>query len=111
MVLKRKEIKEPWLSWIMDGQKTYEGRLNHGFWNTLKENDRFVAYSDENEAILEVTEILSFSDFGDAWNELGTQLIPHGASSEKDVQKFYSKWYSDQKVADLGVIAIGVRVV
>ncbi len=111
MTLKRKNISEPNLSWILSGEKTYEGRPKRRFWATLKEGDRFIAFSDEQEVTLEVTEILSFKDFGKAWNELGIQLIPHGIESEEDARKFYSTWYSDEDVSNLGVIAIGMHVV
>ncbi len=68
-------------------------------------------YSDEQEITLEVTKILPFKDFGEAWKELGTKLVPYGAASADDVKEFYSEWYSDEVITKNGVIAIGVIVV
>ncbi len=64
MLLINKEIREPWLGWILNGEKTYEGRLKRGFWATLKKGYRFIAFNDQhNNVTLEVTEILPFKDF------------------------------------------------
>ena len=111
MVLINKEIREPWLGWILNGEKTYEGRPKRGFWATLKKGDRFIAFNDQRNVTLEVTEILSFKDFGEAWSKLGTKLIPRGVMSPEDARKMYSEYYSEEDIDTLGVIAIGVSVV
>ncbi len=106
-----KNIQEPWLSEIICGKKVYEGLLRKGFWSKLKKGDRFIAYSEKNEVTLEVTEVILFPDFCEAWNHLGDKLIPRKAITEKYVNDMYSEYYSDEDIKQYGVIAIGVTIV
>ena len=34
-ILEGVTIDEPWLSWIVEGRKTYEGRVKKGKWDTV----------------------------------------------------------------------------
>ncbi len=62
MYLIRRKISKTWLDSILRGKRQF--MLNKGFWATLKKGECFVAFNDQNEIILEVTEILQFKDFG-----------------------------------------------
>lgn len=115
----RKSIHERWLRHIASGLKTFEGRLDAGFWGKLRKGDRFVAFSAERELDLAVTGVRRFPDFRAAVAALGDALIPRGEllaggelingdTYEDAAAAVYSKIYGE----DPGpVVAVGVAVV
>jgi len=105
-------IQEPWLSHIVSGRKLYEGRLRRGMWKLLVPGDSFIIASSENFSHVEliVRDILPFSDFGDAFKELGKHLLPEGAETPDDALAIYRKWYSIEDVQACGVVALKIEV-
>ena len=68
-------IKEPWLGWIIEGKKKWEGRLNREKWSRLKVGDVLHAKSDKNDSDLIVKELKYYKSFGEAWNEMKEGLV------------------------------------
>ena len=125
----RVHIDEPWLSHIVSGVKTHEGRVRKKAWATLAVGDRFEAYSDKFASVqLEVTEILPFADFDEAFAALGKNLLPENAQTPEEVPgallgsgacitdvwaqalAIYRQWNPVEMVQEFGVIAVGVKV-
>ena len=75
--METKEISPPWLDYIMDGSKTYEGRLNKGFWKKLKIGDTFIFDDATSTYPVEVVSLAYFQDFASAYKSLKTQLVPN----------------------------------
>ena len=42
--MSKKHISQPWLNFIKQGIKTYEGRLNRGFWSKIKKDDKLILF-------------------------------------------------------------------
>jgi ASC-1-like (ASCH) protein len=108
--LQRKMIDEPWLGWIVDGPKRYEGRLKRGFWARIKAGDQFVAFSKLREELLRVRSVKEYPDFAEAWGELGEALIPKCKSKEA-AMAMYTKFNSVKDILKSGVVAVEVEVV
>lgn len=106
----RKEIREPWLRYIEEGTKRYEGRLATGTWAQIPIGSTVVAYSNEREVTLRIVNIHHFSDFGEAWAKLGAELIPKefGVTSKEQANKIYSEFWPLEEI-EKGVIAIEVE--
>lgn len=86
----RKHIAEPWLSHIVSGAKSHEGRIARGFWAKLAPGDRIEAYSERYSRVdLTVTEILHFDDFDAAFDALGKHLLPEGAQTPLEALAVY----------------------
>lgn len=113
--MERKNISEPWLSFIErddDKRKEYEGRLNRGFWSMLKVSDRFTAFSDKRELLLEVTDLKYYTNASSAWHDLHEKLIPiEMCNSGDQAHNIYNEFWSDDDMLKYGFIAIGVKVI
>lgn len=103
-----KSLSEPWFSYVRNGDKTYEGRLdNGGFWSNLQTGDRFY-FSNKTEYFeVEVITILKFDTFVSAFNVLGSKLLP-AIYSSYDAKNIYNNYYSDIDINTYGVVVIEV---
>lgn len=142
----------PYLEWIKSGIKQYEGRLQSKItdWDLsidkfekvkfekvkfekdkfekdkFKENKFLILYDQDNPnnwVKCEITELLLFSDFGTAFDNLGDKLIPE--RSRNDVIHLYNKLFhypdeypnefndgvTSKCIIDNGVVAIGLKII
>jgi ASC-1-like (ASCH) protein/glutaredoxin len=106
-LLQRKCIEEPWLGWIVNGPKRYEGRLKRGFWARIKEGDEFIAFSKSREVLLRVGAVKEYPDFAEAWGDLGEALIPK-CKSKESAMAMYTKFNSVKDILKSGVVAVEV---
>lgn len=119
-----KEIQTQYLELIKSGAKRYEGRLKTKIqeWD-LKIGKRIKFYDKENPdsfVLIEIIGLHTFSDFGTAYDKLGSELIPN--KSRNEVVKLYNEIYhypneeiSDKEpskiIKDIGVVAIEMKVI
>lgn len=108
-----KPIQSPYLDWIKSGQKTFEGRLKSKIdeWN-LKIGMKIKFYDQDNKSlyvIVQVTSLLIFSDFGEAYDNLKDKLIPF--KSRDEVIDLYNGLFDSKMIKDIGVVCIGFKVV
>ena len=110
----RKHISKPWLQYIISETKTFEGRVNKGFWKDLKIGDTFVLYDGTSEATVQVSSLTYFRDFGDAWFILQDKLIPNDICNIvtiSDARKMYSQYFSQDDIKKYGVVAVGLNLI
>jgi len=105
-------IDEPWLSWLVSGAKTHEGRLCRGTWSKLAPGHHLSAFSDKYSSVdLVVRDILRFKDFDEAFASLGKRLVPEGAETPEQALQLYRQWNSAEAVQKCGgVVAVEVQV-
>lgn len=106
-----KTIKEPWLTYIKNGEKTYEGRLNRGFWAKVKIGDKIIFKSNINTVETEVIDLKYYDTFGDAWFDLRKKLIPFEISNKTDADKTYLNIFKQQDIDEYGVVAVGIKLI
>ena len=117
----------PYLDWIKSGEKQFEGRLKTKIseWKLdVGKEIKFFDQSNENSWVLcKITSLYIFSDFGTAFDELGSTLIP--GKTRDEVIKLYNDLfhYSDEIIEEIkegdsskmiqtnGVVAIGVEII
>lgn len=102
----------PWLTWILEGKKRYEGRLS----TKIEEWDLYIGKEMIFEcgslnAHVRITSLLRYNSFGDAFDTLGTELVPIDGITRDEVEDLYTRYYSRQDVEKHGVVAIGVVVI
>ena len=124
MCLLKKELQTQHLNTIKEGRKKYEGRLADKIdeWNLYI--GKLIKFFDPNEpeswVLVRVTDLLIFSDFGEAFDELGKDLIPN--QTRNGVIKLYNKIYkypdekliagkSSKMIKDKRVVAIKLKVI
>lgn len=111
----RKEISAPWLQILEDQNqtKTFEGRLNRGFWKNVTVGEKFIGYDNSSlEVTFEVISKQIYAGAGAAWSELGEKLIPvsYGGSVE-EIDELYKKFYTQDQMDKCGFVAVEVKVV
>lgn len=108
-------VDTPWLDWIENGIKIYEGRLNKGDWSNMKIGDVIVFSSNdqniEKTIAVEIVNIKKYDTFGDAFRKHGCQLVPISDISSFAVDKLYSQYFSDEDVKRYGVLVFKIHVI
>jgi ASC-1-like (ASCH) protein len=103
----------PWLDWIEQGIKIYEGRVNRGKYKNFKNGDIMVLLDlkTNKKVKVKITLLEYFENFGEAFDILGTKLVPIKDIDKEQVVKLYSQYYSDEDIKKYGVVCIGVQVI
>lgn len=110
MTILRKIIQEPWLRWIVEGRKTYEGRVNRGIWVQVDVGQEIIFYNDQREVKVVIENLSLYDNFGDAWSAHKKELIPEGATTKEDAQELYSQYYTEDDIAKHGVVILGLHL-
>jgi len=100
----------PWLDWIIDGQKEYEGRLFRGDWATMIIGQKIEFYDDHGKCFaVRVDGIKRFKDFDQAYNALGSKLIPDlGVYTTANQLYTQLVGFRQEDIDNYGVIALKV---
>lgn len=111
----RKEISAPWLQILEDQNqtKTFEGRLNRGFWKNVPIGKTFIGYDNSSlEVTFEVISKKIYANAGVAWSELGEKLIPVSyGNSVEEIDELYRKFYTQDQMDECGFVAVEVKIV
>lgn len=116
----------PYLDWIKSGEKQYEGRLKSKIneWNLRV--GRCIKFFDKDNTdswvFSEIISLQTYTDFGTAFDTLGSKLIP--GKTRDEVVKLYNSLYHyhnenidelanspSKMITDNGVVIIGLRVI
>lgn len=105
--------QEPYFTYVKNGVKTIEGRLQKGLYSELKPGDHILVYKqDESEyvevVVLDVRRYRSFAEMLD--NENIQKILPDVQTNEAGVMA-YRKFYSVEKEVEFGVLAIEVELI
>jgi len=103
----------PWLDWIDNGIKEYEGRLNRGIFKTMKIGDKVIWYDRRSNKRVktEIVKLEYYKNFEEAFDELGNKLVPINNATVEIVNGLYSKYFTKQEIEMSGVVAIGLKVI
>jgi tRNA (cytosine38-C5)-methyltransferase len=100
--------ERPWLDWIEQGKKRFEGRLFKGDWQQVAIGDLIELFSTDKSVIVQVTDLRRYTDFKEAFNDLGEKLVPIEGIDADTVVMMYREYYED--VAEHGVLCVGVSL-
>lgn len=99
----------PWLDWIDIGLKKYEGRLNREKWAMMRVGDLIEFVDPNNKRVLTcITDLKYYRDFEQAYDDLGSLLVPKETVTSMEVGELYSQYFTETDIKKYGVIAIGV---
>ena len=103
----------PFLDWIKNKDKMYEGRLKIKIkeWNLCigKEIIFFDQLNPDSWAWVRVTSLHTFGDFGEAFDVLGSKLIPDRTRDQ--VVGLYDGLFGEVAIKAHGVVVIGFELV
>lgn len=106
-----------WYTWMKNGVKRYEGRLNKpgNKWAKLNEGDKIEIFSRKTDesTIFTVLRTEIFDSFGEAYYEYGSEMVPNpcfdksfDGSAIEYVDRLYENFYSEEDIEKYGVIVV-----
>lgn len=112
--------ESPWLSWLINGDKEYEGRLQFkknkdtnelikSKFGALEIGNKIAFYDKEDKLlnkcyyIFEVLDIKNYTDFASAFSDLGKKLVPCG-TTPRQVQAMYEKFWSRDEIKNNAMV-------
>jgi ASC-1-like (ASCH) protein len=100
-------VKEPYLSFILNGQKTIEGRLNKGKFKDLKIGDILLIGPEEKEYIIERTTF--YYSFKEMIQKEGIKNVIPDKNNIEDAEAVYYEFYTKEEEKEFGVLAIKIK--
>ncbi|EAY14327.1 Archaea-specific enzyme related to ProFAR isomerase, putative [Trichomonas vaginalis G3] len=92
-----KHLSEPWFSYVEQGKKTIEGRLEREEWSKIKPGDIIEFYNSDTGSKrafqVKVVDIKKYSSFKSLINTEGLNNILPGVTSLEEGIKIYEKIY------------------
>ncbi|MFA5000021.1 MAG: ASCH domain-containing protein [Patescibacteria group bacterium] len=102
------DVQEPYLSFILNGQKTVEGRLNKGKFKELKVGDKLSIGPDEKLFI--VDQINNYDGFRNMIIGEGLKNVIPDKNTLEEAEAVYYKFYTKEQEKEFGVIAIRIKM-
>ncbi|AYV76243.1 MAG: ASCH domain protein [Terrestrivirus sp.] len=103
-------VKEPWFSFICNGDKTIEGRLNKNIFSKFVVGD-YVVFENKNDScktqIVGINEYKSFEEYLD--NKGLEKTLPSVKTIEAGIS-VYRQYYSEEDEKKYGVLAIEIKL-
>lgn len=104
---------EPYFTFMKNGQKTIEGRLNRGKFESIRPRDHVMIYNSEETKSIEavVKRVQKYPTFRELLeNEQLKSVLPDAESVDQGVE-IYHKFYPENDEKKYGVLAIEVKIV
>ena len=100
-------IIEPYLSLVLNGQKTIEGRLNIDKYKDLKTGDILLIGPERRK--FNVERIYKYNSFEDMLNKEGVNnVLPNITKINEAIEVYYS-FYTKEQEKEFGVLAIKIK--
>lgn len=96
-------VQEPYYSFILNGQKTVEGRLNKGKFKDVEVGDEIVINQESRFKVLAKN---IYPSFREMIEKEGVENVVPDAKSIKDAINAYYKFYSKEDEHEFGVVGI-----
>ena len=108
------ECCDPWFTYIKEGKKVVEGRLDSNKYKKLTINSYITLYDakDENDFIVvRIMDIVKYKSFRDMIETETLNKVLPDIDTIDDGVAVYRQFYSEKIEKDKGVIAIHIKVV
>lgn len=99
-------VQDPWFTFIKDGKKTVEGRLNKGKFAELKINDIVTWINGNRECKTKIRHINKYNSFKEMLEKEGLDKVLPSIESINDGVQVYRKFYTEEDEKTYGVLAI-----
>ena len=104
-------VNKIWFDHIKQGNKTIEGRLKKGKFQTFKKGD-IIYFKNENKTIkVQIINIIEYKDFKTYLEKEGLKRTLPGINSIKKGIKVYRSFYTKEMENEYGVLAIEIQLI
>jgi len=107
-------LSEPWFSLISLGLKTVEGRLNKSRFQEMQVGDIVEWHNEdfkERKILTRITEKAEYTNFTEYLEKEGLDKCLPGMPSLEDGLSVYYKYFTKEKEAEFGVVAIRIELI
>ena len=108
-----KHVSEPWFTFIKDGIKTVEGRLNKGSFAEMKKGD-IIVWITSNSKIQVKTKIVAIHKYKTFYEYLQKERLKNTLPNVNRIKKgesIYYQYYSKEDEKKYGVLAIRLKLI
>jgi ASC-1-like (ASCH) protein len=104
-------IKDPWFTYIKEGIKTVEGRLNKSFFTKLNVGDKVVWINRNNHINTVITKIIKYKTFEEMLTNEGLEKVLPDPKIKtiSDGVNIYRQYYASNVEKEHGVLAIHIK--
>jgi len=106
-----KTVSEPWFSYIKEGLKKVEGRLNKGNFAEMEIGDLIIFKNNGNQCKIKITKINHFTSFKEYLMKKKLSRCLPGINSIDEGVSVYHKFYSIADVKKYGILAINIKLI
>ncbi len=103
------DVQEPYLSFILNEQKTVEGRLNKGKFKDLKIGDILLIGPEEKRFLIERTTV--YDTFREMIEKEGIENVIPDKDNIDEAKAVYYKFYTKEQEKEFGVLAIKIKII
>jgi ASC-1-like (ASCH) protein len=104
---------EPYFTFLKEGQKTIEGRINKGWYRTVKPGDHIIVYNEKETDSVKtvVTNVRKYTSIREMLEvENIKRLLPDIQTIEEGLKVYY-RFYTEDQEKEFGMIAIEVKLI
>jgi ASC-1-like (ASCH) protein len=104
-------IRDEWFAPLKEGKKTIEGRLNKGFFTTLKAGDKIKIKNQQGETVdAEIVAIRDYKSIKDYLKKEGLDKTLPGVKTIEEGVEVYRQYYKEEKEKKFGVLAFELKL-
>jgi ASC-1-like (ASCH) protein len=100
-------VQEPYLSFILNKQKTVEGRLNKGKFKDFKIGDILLIGPEEKRFLIDKTII--YKSFREMIEKEGIENVIPDKDNIDEAEAVYYNFYTKEQEKEFGVLAIKIK--
>ena len=101
--------QEPWFSYLREGKKTVEGRLNDQECDSIRKGDEIELYNDKQRFRLTVTKVKKFATLTEYLETVGLKAALPGIKTIDEGRKIYLQFYTEEQIEQYGMLAFWVQ--
>ena len=104
-------VKEPWFSFIKQGEKKIEGRLNRGLFRKINKGDIVVWINRDQKVKVRITDKKVYKSFREMIEKEGLDKVLPSIKTIDDGVNVYRQYFSEMDEMSNGVVAIIMDVI
>ena len=104
-------VKEPWFSFIKEGKKKIEGRLNRGLFQKINKNDIVIWMNRDQKVKVRITDKRVYKNFREMIEKEGLDKVLPSIKTIDDGVNVYRQYFSETDEINNGVVAIEMNVI
>ncbi len=104
-------VKEPWFTFIKEGKKKIEGRLNRGLFQKINKDDIIIWIHGDKKSKVKITDKRKYDSFKEMIETEKLDKVLPSINTLDDGVKVYRQYFSEHDEITNGVVAIEMELI